>query len=120
MKASHAIDAIERLRIPQGPLAGEPVCLAGFQRQFVERLLADGISVGCRSVGRENGKSALAAGLALTHRIGGWDAQPQREVTIAARTRDQGAVSFCFCRSFVEAMRELSGRVTIRKSSLLE
>lgn len=117
--AGQAIDAIERLRVPQGPLAGEPVRLAGFQRRFVEGALADGVSVGALSVGRGNGKTALSAGLATTHLVGEWGAQPQREVTIAARTRDQGAVAFNFCRSFIEAL-DLPGKVTIRKSPLLE
>jgi phage terminase large subunit-like protein len=115
-----AIEAIERLVIPQGPLAGEQVRLAGFQRRFVEGLLADGVGVGCLSVGRGNGKTGLAASLAVAHLLGAWAAQPQREVTIAARTRDQAQVGFNFCRSFVEAMPELAGRVTIRKSPLLE
>ena len=87
---------------------------------FVEGTLADGISVGCLSVGRGNAKTALAAALAVTHLIGRWGAQPQREITIAARTRDQGAQPFNFARSFIEAMPELAERVTIRKSPLLE
>jgi hypothetical protein len=118
--AGDAISAIERLVIPQGPLAGECVRLADFQRDFVEGLLSDGVNVGCWSIGRGNSKTATAAALATTHLAGEWDAQPQREVTIAARTRDQAATGFNFCRSFIEAMPELAGRVTIRKSPLLE
>ena len=41
-------------------------------------------------------------------------------MTIAARTRDQAQVGFGFCRSFIEAMPDLAGRVTIRKSPFLE
>jgi phage terminase large subunit-like protein len=119
-EAAKAIDAIENLRVSQGPRAGETLRLAGFQRQFVEGLLADGVTVGCLSVGRGNGKTGLAAALAVSHLVGAWGAQPQREVTLCARTRDQGAVAFLFARSFVEAMPELDGRVTIRKSPLLE
>lgn len=120
MTAGAAIDAVQRLRIPQGRLAGEPLRLAGFQRRFVEGALADGVSVGALSVGRGNGKTALAGGLAVTHLLGEWDPQPQREIAIAARTRDQAAIAFAFCRSFVEAMPELEGRITIRRSPLLE
>ena len=118
--AGRAIDALERLRIPQGRLAGEPLRLAGFQRRFIEGALSLDVSVAALSVGRGNGKTGLAAGLAVTHLVGEWGGQPQREVTIAARTRDQGAVAFGFCRSFIEAMPELDGRVTVRKSPLLE
>lgn len=74
------------------------------------------MSVAALSVGRGNGKTALAAGLAVTHLLGEWGAQPQREVTLAARTRDQAAVGFNFSRSYVEARPDLAGRVTVRKS----
>lgn len=120
MTAAHAIDAIQRLVIPQGRLAGETLRLAGFQRRFIEGALADGVSVGALSVGRGNGKTMLAAGLAVTHLVGQWGAQPQREITLAARTRDQGAIAFGFSRSLLEAMPDLSDRLTIRKSPLLE
>ena len=119
-EAAKAIDAIQRLRVSQGPRAGELVRLAGFQKDFVEGFLGDGVTVGCLSVGRGNGKTGLAAALAVSHLVGAWGAQPQREVTLCARTRDQGAVAFLFARSFVEAMPELADRITIRKSPLLE
>jgi phage terminase large subunit-like protein len=118
--AAQAVDAIQRLRVPQGPLAGEMVRLADFQRRFVEGALADGVTVGCLSVGRGNGKTALAAGLAVTHLLGAWGAQPQREVVIAARTRDQSAIGWAFARSYLEALPELADRLTIRKNPLLE
>lgn len=103
--------------MPQGPLAGEPVRLAGFQLDFIEGFLAEGVTVGALSVARGNGKSAVAAGLAVTHLLGDWGAQPQREVVVSARTRDQAAIAFGFARSYVEA---LGIPATIRKSPLLE
>ena len=77
------IEAVESLRIPQGAHAGEPVRLAQFQRQFIEGAFADGVNIGALSVGRGNGKTMLAAGLAVTHLLGevqrhlaGWTLQP--------------------------------------------
>lgn len=102
--AGSAIDAIHKLHVPQGPLAGEPVRLASFQRQFLESTLAGGIDVGCLSVGRGNAKTALAAAVAVTHLIGAWGKQPQREILLAARTRDQAAIAFNFAKGFLEPL----------------
>jgi phage terminase large subunit-like protein len=41
-------------------------------------------------------------------------------VAIAARTRDQAAIAFGFCRSYVESLPELAGRLVVRKSPVLE
>lgn len=120
MLAASAIDALERLVIPQGRLAGETLSLAPFQKQFVEGALAERVTVGCLSVGRGNAKTALAAGLAVTHLLGEWDDQPQREIPLAARTREQGTVAFNFARSFLDARPDLADRITVRKSPLLE
>jgi phage terminase large subunit-like protein len=118
--ATQAIGAVQRLRIAQGRKAGKKLRLAAFQRQFVEGALADGVNIAALSVARGNGKTGLAAALAVTHLLGQWGAQPQREVTIAARTRDQGQVAFGFCRAFIEAMPELAGCYTLRKNPILE
>lgn len=94
--AEKAIAFLESLRIPEGPRAGEPLRLAGFQRQFVTGALADGVSVATLSIGRGNGKSAISAGLGLGALLGVWDKQPRREVVIGARTRDQGRIIWDF------------------------
>lgn len=118
--AEDAIRAIEALAVSQGPRAGERVRLAEFQREFIRGLLAPGVDVGCLSVGRGGGKTALSAALAITHLAGHWGAQPQREIAIAARTRDQSAIAFNFARSFAERMPELAGNLTVRRHPVLE
>ena len=40
-EAGRIIDAMGRLRVSQGPQAGQPVALAGFQKRFVEGAFAD-------------------------------------------------------------------------------
>lgn len=114
--APRIIDAVQRLSVSQGPLAGSLLRLGAFQRQFVEGAFASGVNVGVLSVGRGNGKTALAAGLAVTHLLGEWDAQPQREVVIAARTRDQATTCFRFCTSFLGDRDD----VVIRRGAALE
>lgn len=110
------IDAVEGLTVSQGPMAGQPVRLAGFQRQFIEGAFADGVNIACLSVGRGNGKTAVSAALAVTHLLGQWGGQPQREVVVAARTRDQAATCFNFCRSFIGERED----VKVRRGAALE
>ena len=103
-EADLAIAAIEKLRVPQGRLAGEYVRLGEYQRRFIRGALAKDVTVGVWSIGRGNAKSSTAAALAVTHALGMWGAQPQREIVIAARTREQAATTFDFARSFLESL----------------
>lgn len=102
--AAKAIAFLERLEIPEGPLAGQRLRLAPFQGQFVEGALADGVSVAALSIGRGNAKTALSAGLALGALLGEWDQQPRREIPLAARTRDQARVAWNFCVAFARSL----------------
>lgn len=101
-ESANAIKAIEKLPVPQGRLAGDNIRLAEYQKRFIRGALADNVTVGCWSVGRGNSKTATAAALGLTHLIGCWDAQPQREVVIAGRTKDQAAIAFRFALTFLD------------------
>lgn len=116
-----AIRFLENLKIPQGDLAGTPLNLAPFQKQFVEGALADGISTAILSIGRGNAKTALSAGIALGGLLGVWDRQPRREVLIAARTRDQGKTAYDFVMGFCEYLPlEIQRRLTFRRAPRLE
>ncbi len=101
-RAEQAITAIERLKVPQGRLAGQSIRLADYQQRFIRGALADGVSVACWSIGRGNGKTATVAALALTHLLGQWDGQPQREIVIAGRTADQAAIAFRYVLAMLE------------------
>lgn len=122
VKAStKAIRFLETLHIPEGPLAGRPLKLAGFQKQFVRGALADGISIAALSIGRGNAKTALSAGLALGSLLGKWDDQPRREIIIGARTRDQAAIAWNFVAGFSKFLPEdIQKRLTFRRSPRLE
>lgn len=121
MTAETVISFLEALRIPEGPKAGEPLRLADFQKRFVRGAMADGVMVACLSIGRGNAKTALSAGVALGALMGVWDAQPRREIIIAARNRDQGKTAFGFAEGFIEGLSEEEReRFTIRRGSRLE
>ncbi len=110
MTSAAAIKFLETLKIPEGPLAGKPLRLAGFQKRFIEGALADGVSIAALSVGRGAGKTMLGAGLALAALLGKIDRQPRREVIIGAKTRDQGKIAW----SYVEGLAQ-SLPVAVRK-----
>ncbi|MDR4306972.1 terminase [Chelatococcus sambhunathii] len=104
--SSIAIEFLETLTIPEGPLAGQPLRLADYQKNFVRGALADEIMVGILSIGRGNAKTALASGLALGSAMGKWDRQPNREIVLAARNRDQAATAFKFVVGFISRLPE--------------
>jgi phage terminase large subunit-like protein len=90
----------------KGPAAGQPFTLEPWQRRFVEefsRVNAGGERIYKRAmlgVARWNGKSPLAAGLALRELVC-TDDEP--DVILAAAARDQARVVFEYARGFVES-----------------
>lgn len=119
--ASRAIRFLQSLSVPEGPSAGRPLKLAPFQKQFVKGALADGVSVAALSIGRGNGKTALSAGIALGALLGKWDAQPRREILVAARTRDQGRIAWDFVAGLSRYLPDAErNRLTFRRAPRLE
>jgi phage terminase large subunit-like protein len=115
------IGFLQSLKIPEGPRAGEPLVLAEFQRRFIRGAFTDGVMVGLLSIGRGNAKTALAAGIALGAVMGVWDAQPRREVILAARNRDQAKTAFTFIVGFIGGLSvEEQALFAIRRGSRLE
>lgn len=121
MTADTVITFLETLCIPEGPKAGQPLKLAEFQKRFVRGAMADGVMVGCLSIGRGNAKTALSAGIALGSLMGVWDDQPRREIILAARNRDQAKTAFGFIVGFIDGLAEAERELfTIRRGSRLE
>lgn len=119
--AEIAIAFLERLKIPEGPKAGQKLRLADFQKKFVRGALDPDTMVSCLSIGRGNAKTALAAGLALGAVMGEWDRQPTREILLAARNRDQAKTAFNFLAGFVASLpRTKRAKFIIRRGSRLE
>ncbi len=104
--STKAIRFLETLSVPEGPKAGERLKLAPFQKQFVKGALAEDVNVAVLSIGRGNAKTALSAGLALGAIKGVWDRQVNREIILAARTRDQAQIAFNFVLGFIRSLDE--------------
>lgn len=121
LPSTKAIRFLEKLEIPEGPLAGRALKLAPFQKKFVKGALAKGVSVAALSIGRGNAKTALAAGLALGALLGEWDKQPRREIPIAARTRDQARIAWNFVVAFAHTLPEdVQRQLTFRRQPRYE
>jgi phage terminase large subunit-like protein len=90
----------------KGPAAGELFKLEPWQRRFVEefsRVSGGGeriVKRGMLGVARGNGKTPLAAGLALRELV---SASDEPDVILAAAARDQARVCFEYARGFVES-----------------
>jgi phage terminase large subunit-like protein len=116
-----AIKFIESLSIPTGPNAGKKLKLAPFQRDFIRGALDPDVQYGALCVGRGGGKSALSAAIATGALLGEWDEQPDREILIAARTREQARVAWNYVRSFIKTLPEdIQDQITVRENPRLE
>jgi phage terminase large subunit-like protein len=120
-EAMAALKYLPRLIVPEGRMAGKPLRLAKYQKEFVKGAYAKDVNVGLLSIGRGNAKTALAAGLALGHLVGEIAPQPKREIIFAARNRDQAKTAFGFLVGFIQGLpEEEQERFTIRHGSKLE
>ncbi len=122
MNPAAAVAFLEKLKIPEGPKAGDALRLAPFQRQFINGALASDVSVAALSIGRGNAKTALSAGVALGSLLGRLgDKQPKREVVIGARTRDQGRICWNFAEGFSRTLPTATRkRLIFRRAPRLE
>ncbi|MGU3576710.1 terminase large subunit [Brucellaceae bacterium C25G] len=117
-RAQRVIAFIEDLPITAGKLAGTQMKLRPWQREFVEAVYAENsegvrpIRTAVLSMGRKNGKTQLAAALALCHLLGS-EAEPRGEIYSAALTRDQAAKLFQEMCAILKAHPELEDRVNI-------
>lgn len=100
-------------RHTKGRWAGDPLDLEPWQQEFVDEALRLDPETGRRvyrqvllGVPRKNGKSTLAASLALY--LAGADGEPGAEVVIAAGSREQADVVYRQAREFVEASPALA------------
>lgn len=90
-----AIDWIENtLKVPNGPLAGRPFRVEGWQREWLEGAFADGVREAGMSVARKNGKSGFIAAILLASLKGPLNRRDWRGVVasmtgfLAAELRD--------------------------------
>lgn len=124
--AQKAVDFFaECLRHTKGEWAGQPFALEPWQRDDVIRpLFGWKRTNGQRryrtvyvEVPRKNGKSTLAAGIALYLTFA--DGEPGAEVYSAAADRDQAAIVFEAAKGMVDAEPELANRADVYRRSIV-
>src|SRR5262252_2327068 len=109
---------VEDLTISSGKLAKTKLRLRDFQRRFIEdvyRTVEDGrrpVRTAILSVGRRNGKTQLAAALALAH-LSGPEQEMRGEVYSAANDRQQAARIFAEMAALVQRHEFLNARCNI-------
>jgi len=117
-RAQRVIAFCEDLPITAGKLAGSKMGLRPWQRDFINDVYSDDadgnrpVRTAVLSMGRKNGKTQLAATLALCHLVGP-EAEPRGEVYSCALTRDQAAKLFAEMVAILKAHPELDDRCNI-------
>lgn len=108
----------EDLPITQGKLAGTSMVLRPWQKRFIEQVYAeDGngrrpVRTAVLSLARKNGKTQLAAALALCHLMGP-EAEMRGEVYSCALTRDQAGKLYLEMVAILKAHPELDDRCNV-------
>lgn len=118
-RAERVIKFIEGLRITSGSHAGRPFRLRPWQREIIEAIYrtdAKGRRIVRQvlvTIPRKNGKTQLAAALALCH-LAGPEACPRGQTYSAAADRGQAAIIYREMLAMVRADAELAQRVINR------
>ena len=120
-RAERVIEFIETLTLTAGAHDGKKFLLRDWQRDIIRKIYDPTDSSGRRLVrtalatmGRKNGKSQLAAGLALAHLVGP-EAEPRGEVYSAASDRNQASRIFKELEAFILADDELRACINVQR-----
>ncbi|RDE09344.1 terminase large subunit domain-containing protein [Pelagibacterium lacus] len=117
-RAERVIAFCEDLPITAGKLAGSQMELREWQREFIRDVYAVDdagnrpVRTAVLSMGRKNGKTQLAAALALCHLLGP-EAEPRGEVYSCALTRDQAAKLYAEMAAILQFHPELDDRCNV-------
>lgn len=118
-RGDRAIDWIESYcRIPEGRDVGKPFRLREWQQAELRKIYdsPNGTRRAILSFGRKNGKTALAAVIALLH-LCGPEARANSQLFSAAQSRDQAAILFALAAKIVRMSPDLSQYVGIRDTA---
>lgn len=112
---------LETLPVTSGPLAGTKFKLRPWQKAFIKAVYGPKNAAGRRLVrqalltmARKNGKTGLAAGLALAH-LCGPEAEQRGQVFSAAADRKQASLIFNEMEAIIFEVPELSNRCNVRR-----
>jgi len=100
----------EYLIVPKGVGAGRPVRLRDFQTEIIAGAFAPGVRTGLVSVARANGKTGLAAMLAVAELFVG---PPSAEVLVVASDQRQANITLRMARRMIELNPDLAERAAI-------
>ena len=119
--AEYVCDFLECLTVPDGALAGEPFRLMDWQRDTLSRFYGETDGDGLRKyqylyleLPKKNGKSGLAAGLALYHTFA--DGERKGEVYVVAADRDNASIVFSAAQTMLEECPALMKRARVIES----
>lgn len=119
-RAERVISFLEDLPITQGALVGQKLTLRPWQREWIEAVYAtdtDGhrpVRTALLSVARKQGKTAIAAGLALCHLLGP-EAEPRGEVYAAANDKNQAGKLFEEMAAIIRVVPHFAYRCNVTK-----
>lgn len=121
-RVERVVAFIESLPVTSGPLAGTKMRVRPWQRKFLEAVYAVDakdrrpVRTAVLSLGRKNGKSGLAAALALCH-LAGPEAEPRGEVYSAANDRFQASRLYHEMAAVIAKVPGLAERISLRRHS---
>ena len=95
---------------PRGHGAGKPFVLRVFQREIVRGAYAEGVRTALVSIPRANGKTMMAAALAVAELFVG---APSAEVLVVASDQRQANITLRYAKRMVELNPELADRVQV-------
>ena len=110
---------LESLPVTSGTLAGKPFRVRPWQRAFLRAVYATKggrrpVRTAVLSMARKNGKSGLAAGLALCH-LAGPEAETRGQVFSAANDRAQAALIYAEMAAIIALVPFLEERLSLRR-----
>lgn len=111
---------LETLEVTAGKLAGQPFRVRPWQREIIDALYTENAEGGrpvrtaVLTFGRKNGKTGLAAALALCH-LAGPEAEARGEVYSAANDKDQAGKLFAEMVAMIEAHPILVERINVKR-----
>lgn len=114
--AERRIQFIEHyLKVPKGAGANKPVHLMDFQKDIIRTMYGEGVHMGVVSLPRGNGKTSLAAMLALAELF---ISQASPEILVVAPTLRQASITLKTASQMAENSEELAPRVQFFKDRL--
>lgn len=119
-RVDRVVAFLESLPITSGALAGETMVVRPWQREFLEAVYSQDanavrhVRTAVLSMARKNGKSGLAAGLALCH-LAGPEAEQRGQVYSAANDRAQAAILYNEMTAIIERVPWLEQRLSVRR-----